>query len=293
MRKHLQSLFTPRQHMLAKNFELYYYNDRTPTNVTLHSHPYYEFYFFLEGDVRMQIKETPLPLKHGDLLLIPPGTPHRLVIHDRKIPYRRFVLWISQEYCQRLFSLSPDYAYLIKYVQKNERYTFHNDQITFNSIQSRLLRILEEMHAHRFGRDTQISLCINDLILFLNRLTYEQDFPRVPKGELSLYQKLLEYIEEHIEENLSFDRLSQEFFVSRYHIAHVFKDNIGMSIHQYITKKRLALAKEALLGKAEITQIYQSFGFGDYSSFYRAFKKEYGVSPKEFRDMQISIREFP
>ena len=77
--------------------------------------------------------------------------------------------------------------------------------------------------------------------------------------------------------------------MSKYHIAHVFKDNIGMSIHQYITKKRLNLCKEAISGGMSITDAYHRFGFGDYSSFYRAFKKEYGISPKDYRDMQIYL----
>ena len=67
------------------------------------------------------------------------------------------------------------------------------------------------------------------------------------------------------------------------------KDNLGLSIHQYITKKRLALCQEAIRTKMNINEIYQTYGFGDYSSFYRAFKKEYGISPKEYRDMQENV----
>ena len=81
------------------------------------------------------------------------------------------------------------------------------------------------------------------------------------------------------------ERLAAELFVSKYHIAHVFKDEIGMSIHQYISKKRLARCREALLGDVPVTKVYLLFGFHDYSSFYRAFKKEYGISPKDFKKL--------
>ena len=287
MRKNLQTPFHTRQYMVSQDFEIYYYSDYKLPKVSLHSHDYYEFYFFLEGDISIQLDKEIFPILPGDLLLVPPGIPHRSFIHNQDIPYRRFVFWISQEYCNVLMHQSQDYVYLMQYVQTTKKYVFHNDRVSFNAIQSKILRLIEEMQSDRFGRGAQISLCVNDLILCLNRTIYTRNVPRKKNEELDLYQQITEYIEEHLDENLSLDSLAEEFYVSKYHIAHVFKDRLGMSIHQYITKKRLALCKEAILGKASITEIYQTYGFGDYSSFYRAFKKEYGISPKDYRDMQL------
>lgn len=289
MRRKLQTAFQPRQYMLSKDFELYYYEDRLLPKVDIHSHSYYEFYFFLEGDVEMQIGETMYPVRYGDIMLIPPHLSHRPIIKSQDTPYRRFVFWISQEYCNHLLQSSPDYAYIMQYVEIERHYIFHTDQITFNTVQSKLLRLLEEMRSQKFGRDAQIAVCINDLVLSLNRLAYEQNTPNRKNPEYMLYQQLEAYIEEHVEEDLSLETLAKKFFVSKYHIAHVFKDNIGLSIHQYITKKRLNLCKEAISGQMSITEAYHLYGFGDYSSFYRAFKKEYGISPKDYRDMQIDL----
>jgi len=289
MRKKLQTAFQPRQYMLSQDFELYYYEDRVLPKVDLHSHGYYEFYFFLEGNIQMQIGDTLYPVRYGDIMLIPPHISHRPIIKDTEQPYRRFVFWISQNYCNHLLQSSPDYAYIMQYVEIEKKYIFHTDQISFNSVQSKLLRLLEEMRSSKFGRNAQISICINDLILNVNRLAHEQNTPAQRHFEHRLYQQLTEYIEEHMDEDLSLENLAKKFFVSKYHIAHVFKDNIGMSIHQYITKKRLNLCKDAISGKMSITDAYQMFGFGDYSSFYRAFKKEFGVSPKDYRDMQIDL----
>ena len=289
MRKKLQTAFQPRQYMLSQDFELYYYEDRALPNVDLHTHDYYEFCFFLEGDIVMQVGTEEYTILSGDIMLIPPHLSHRSVIKTYDKPYRRFVFWISQEYCNHLLQSSPDYAYIMQYTETEKCYIFHTDQMQFHSVQSKLLRILEEMHAKKFGRDAQISICINDLILCLNRLAYEQNTPKRKISEYVLYQQLAEYIEDHLDEDLSLEKLAQKFFVSKYHIAHVFKDNFGLSIHQYITKKRLDLCKDAISSKMSITEAYQMFGFGDYSSFYRAFKKEYGISPKDYQNMQISL----
>lgn len=287
MKKDLQTTFESRQHMVSEDFELYYYSDRNLTKVDRHSHNYYEFYFFLEGNIDMQINGKIYPVRFGDMIMIPPGVPHQLVNYCSDIPYRRFVFWISQNYCQYLRTLSADYVYLMDYVQKTGIYLFHNDSVEFNGIQSRILLLLEELRADHFGRDAQISLYLNELVLHLNRVVYSHTRSFSLQKEVSLYQQLTYYIEKHLDEDLSLDKLAKEFFVSKYHIAHVFKNSIGISIHQYITKKRLALCREAILSNQNITEIYQTYGFGDYSGFYRAFKKEYGISPKDFRDMHV------
>lgn len=283
--KKLHTSFNPRQYMLSKDFELFYYSDHNPPKVELHAHDYYEFYVFLEGDVRMQIEQTKHSIQAGDIMLIPPHKRHRPIIHSNTVPYRRFVFWISQEYYNYLLGLSPDYGYLVGHVLQTDTYIFHTDQLSCNAIHSKMLRLLEELNGTRFGRNAQISLYVNDIILHLNRIIYNRQHPVSNTSDSSPYQDICMYIEEHLEEDLSLDRLSQLFFVSKFHISHIFKDTLGISIHQYITKKRLTRCQEAIRSGMSITEAYQSFGFGDYSSFYRAFKKEYSVSPKDFRDM--------
>ena len=288
MRKKLQTGFSTRQYMLSKDFELYYYNDTSLREVAEHTHDYYEFYFFLEGNVSIQIADELYDVHYGDIIIMPPRVSHRPIIHNVEVPYRRFVFWISQEFCSHLVNLSPDYGYLMQLTQTQKKFIFHNDRITFHSIHSRLITLLEEMQGSRFGKAANISLCVNDLILYLNRMIYERFHPVSVKETTALYEKICSFIETHIEENLSLDRLAEEFYVSKYHIAHIFKDNLGLSIHQYITKKRLAFCRQSILSDVSITKSYETYGFGDYSSFYRAFKKEYGISPKDFRDMNLS-----
>ena len=84
----------------------------------------------------MQIGKHTYHVRSGDLMLIPPHTPHRLIIHSPKTPYRRFVFWISRDYCNHLLQSSPDYAYIMQYVATEKRYIFHTDQVAFNAIQS-------------------------------------------------------------------------------------------------------------------------------------------------------------
>lgn len=289
MKKNLQTVFQPRQYMLSRDFELFYYNDKNLTKVASHVHDYYEFCFFIEGDVSMQVGDITYPINHGDAMLIPPQIPHNIIIHDPKVPYRRFIFWISKDFYERLKQTSPNYTYAMDYACEHEQYICHLDRITFTSIQSKILRLLEEMHSDHFGKELQIALYVDDFILSINRLVYDVVEPKKRSESTSLHANVIDYIEEHLDEELTLDCLAEKFYVSKYHIAHVFKDNFGLSIHQYITKKRLALCQEAIRTRMNINEIYQTYGFGDYSSFYRAFKKEYGISPKEYRDMQENV----
>ena len=280
MINNLSSVFLNRQYMISKDFEIYYYKDRNLRNVEIHSHEYYEFYFFLEGEVTMFYSDSSHRMKNGDMVIIPPGMQHHVQIHDPAVPYRRVVFWITKSFLSKLSVHSKEFLFLTGKAD-DSGFAWHFNEVTFNTVQRKIFHVIEEIFSNRFGRRMAVALGINDLLLFLNRTVYESLHPeRYGKSEKNLDRNLIRYIEEHINEDLRLDTLSELFFVSKYHISHLFKDKMGISLHQYILKKRLAMSKDALINGRKPSEVFREYGFSDYSVFYRAFVKEFGLSPQ-------------
>ncbi len=95
------------------------------------------------------------------------------------------------------------------------------------------------------------------------------------------------YIRAHLTEDLSLEALEKEFYVSRYHICREFKRLTGQTVHAYIVKARLDLCKKYIESGKSIKEIYELGGFGGYNHFFRAFKKEYGMTPKQYYESLI------
>ena len=285
MAKRRSSQFNTRQYMLSEAYEVFYYSDTHFRSVGNHSHDYYELYFFEEGAVTMVIGGKPYALQSGDVIVIPPGIDHRILLTDSEKPYRRFVLWLTPAYLMALEKRSPDYGYLLRRSADQDRYVYRFDLPTFNALRTRLFTLLDEIHADRFARETAIDLSISDLLLYLGRIVYEQEQRRDRKEQLSRYEAITQYVDEHLDEHLSLDTLARQFYLSKYYLVHLFRENTGLSVHQYILKKRLAACCDAMRGGTAVGEAYRQWGFGDYSAFYRAFRKEYGMSPSAYIEL--------
>ena len=87
------------------------------------------------------------------------------------------------------------------------------------------------------------------------------------------------FIDEHITENLSLEKMALQIGISKYHFIRVFKAAFGISPYQYQKRKRLELAKLDLMGGSEILTTAIRFGFPDAPTFTKAFKQQFGQTP--------------
>ena len=86
----------------------------------------------------------------------------------------------------------------------------------------------------------------------------------------------------HYSESLSLDGLADQFYISKYHLSHEFNKHMGIGLYQYLQRKRLVIARQLMSQGKKPVEVYAQCGFEDYAGFYRAFRRIYGKSPREY-----------
>ncbi|OCA97004.1 helix-turn-helix transcriptional regulator [Clostridium beijerinckii] len=103
-------------------------------------------------------------------------------------------------------------------------------------------------------------------------------------------KKSIEYIENNLNKKIQLKELADKAFLSKYHFHRVFHSVVGEPVAEYIRKKRLEkAANELLTTENKIIDIALKYQFSNQESFTKAFKKLYGIPPKEFRKNKINL----
>lgn len=264
---------------LNEDFLFFHLKDQQIFNIAMHYHAFHKLIVFCSGDVTYCIEGKSYKLRPGDLLFIANDSLHKPII-SASSTYERIILWINPKYTLPEYHLlkcfdpiTGDTSHLLRLSSEKKR---HIDY---------LLSLLERAYKDKEpGNKLLQTACFHQLLVWLNR--YLED-PILPSLTLDIHynpriQKLIDYINGHLTENLGIEQLAQQFYLNKHYLMHYFKSQTGYTLHQYIQKKRLIKASHLLQQGDSIHSICLDCGFGDYSSFARAFKKEFSLSPRHY-----------
>ncbi len=263
--------------MTGRNYEIFHYYDKSRQDVDLHHHDFYEIYFFQGGNVEYRVEGKSYTLQSGDLLLISPWVFHQPVV-QANTPYERYVLWIERSYISQFVEYGADLTACFGSAATLIRPTSYQR----STIAVLLEQLLKESGSKKFGSALYGHGLFLQVMTEINRMAERTPLKRETQEEPELIGRVLAYIAEHFHEKLTLQDLADQFYVSKYHLSHEFSARVGTSVYRYIILKRLLAAREQIADGAPPSEVYQSCGFQDYANFYRAFKAEYGISPKEF-----------
>lgn len=256
----------------------------TKQRVHLHSHGFYEFlYCHSAAGVEYLVGTDRYRLQRGDVILIPPGISHRpLVPEQLPEPYRRDVLWVNSD--------------VIDQLEQNEA-----PETRLSAQEYRLLRtagtrweFIGELFRHGVKESEGQEQGWEEIVLgntiqivgYLRRALRDRAAAPLQAEKPELLDQVLAYIEEHLSEKITLGDIARHFWVSQSTIIQTFRNKLGVSFYRCVTQRRLIAAKSLIYEGVALESVSQKVGFSDYSSFYRAFKQEFGVSPRQYRKTQ-------
>ncbi|SHK16243.1 AraC family transcriptional regulator [Anaerocolumna jejuensis DSM 15929] len=106
-------------------------------------------------------------------------------------------------------------------------------------------------------------------------------------------QKTLDYIEEHIGEDIKIEVLAETAALSLFYYQRLFSRLVKKPLREYIKLRRMAIVLEVLQNKnSRILDIALEYGFGSHETFTRAFKEAYGMTPEQYREKPVSLNRF-
>lgn len=280
--------FDPQQEMRAPQIEIRYCLDENSPTVDIHSHTHYELYLFCEGDLeRYVVGARSYRLQRGDLLLIPPAVTHHPIFKEGVKRYQRYVLWCSQAYLDRLTEMDPDIDYAFRLCREGGEYLLRFPAPTISQLlESDLKTMWTESRGLSLCRRTAVqSSCMSFLIRLNRSASMDTVVSSLRDAENPLLEQVIAYIHGHYGDRLSLQDTAKHFFVSPSTIEHLFTQKLGWSFYRYVTKRRIIEAQNQITAGVPIKLVCANCGYSDYSNFYKAFTKEVGVSPRQYRDL--------
>lgn len=209
-------------------------------------------------------------------------------IIDPHEPYERVVLWINDDFLQQDIQEEADLLSCF-HIASQKKNILRLCETDLHTMKHRLYTLKDALSDQTFGHYTINKCLFLQLIVWLNRHYLGTDAQITDVVYDERIELLLNYINDNLHETLSIDRLAQMVYLNKYYLMHLFKEQIGYPIHRYILEKRLIYASGLIRQGIMLSEVCDSCGFGDYSSFVRAFKKKFGISPKRYaKSMPIS-----
>ena len=233
-----------------------------------HTHNTPELLLLREGDVNFIIDGKQYRLQKNDLVIIPPLAIHELMLESDRSYVRYDVIFNEKLLGFPFLEQLPTGLHVMNLdgndsiINLFKKMDYYLEQLEEDMKRMMLVNLLQE-------------ICINILIASKTAKTdlYTQTNPIVCQA--------IAYIDSHLLELTGLEDICQELFVTKSHLHHLFIKHLNITPKKYISSKRLAIAQREISFGVKPTEVYTKCGFSDYSSFYRAYKNQFGYAPSE------------
>ena len=255
--------------------------DVTPdeTSFPLHAHRHCEVYYFISGKGHYTVEGRDYPLSAGSILLMRDGETHKLHISP-DVPYERISIHFALDDIipeQGLFA--PLRALFLDHApgRKNAFSTVNLEKEDFiTGCFERICRPACDDGEFRLRLAANLIAILTEL-----RANGENAVAHAPRvtEESAQVAEIIDYINKHLTEIRGLSELEEKFFFSKSTLGRMFLRSTGSTVWEFVTIKRLLAARRMIQAGKSAALSAAACGFGDYSAFYRQYRRAFGESP--------------
>jgi len=268
-----------------EGIELLYFTDITFGNFLMHVHDHVEIMLILDGDVELVVEDERYQIPRGSLVLTPPQLLHHTLVPEKTKRYERLVLHIFLEYLEQIIRCFPAEEHCFDFCRQVQIIRYSPD--TFWIFRTLFERALYAQNQSPQYQKLVIPCLMVELFMEMEHTLKNQTSPLIPITN-NLVSSVVDYIDEHFTEpDLTMAQIHQSLFVSQGYLSRVFKSYTGSTIYNFLSCKRLAYSAELLASGHSVLEACISCGFTDYTSFLKAFKKNYEITPSQYRKQHL------
>ncbi|MBQ8410096.1 MAG: AraC family transcriptional regulator [Clostridia bacterium] len=256
-----------------KTVDLYYRNDnnrKVPLQCRAHLHYYVEIVYMIDGYAKVFIDSDTYELKTGDLLVCFPNRIHRFEDAGQQNRYDLFIVNpdLAPDLAQKIATENPQNP-VIRQAYKNAR------------LQA-LIKILGD--SDKFPTTYRQTMLKGYFLAMFSEILEMMPMRNSKPDENQALRTVVQYCSQNFTKDLSLAILEEELHLSKYYISHLFGDKLGIRFNDYINSLRVSESCRLLRAtNTSITEIADASGFGTLRTFNRAFIKQMGLSPSDYR----------
>lgn len=262
---------------LLENFRLFHLRTEQTAPVDYHYHEFCKLLLLVSGQGAYVVDGQRYLLQPGDAVLIGSRSVHRPEL-ERNFAYERIIIYISPEFLTRASTENCD---LTQIFSGQQGHVLRLSQSGRKRIFDMAAELEGELSSQEYGREILSNTALLRLLVEVGRRLQRKDIqspqPVMPRNSRIL--DIMRHLDAHLAEDIDIDTLAEGFFISKYHMMRLFQRETGLTIHNYLTQRRLLRAKDLIAGGMRATEACYRSGFRSYSSFTRSYGKHFGTTP--------------
>ena len=266
---------------LNSEFRLFHLTDRETQEVAYHYHDFDKITIFIKGSVSYMIEGKSYDLKPYDIVLVRHGDIHRLSVDNSKV-YERIIVYISPNFMDAYHTDSYDLSYCFHKAELEHSNVLRIPSLEKSSLFRAITRLEQSFSDNGYAAELYRQVLFLEFMIHLNRAARKTGWNlSIPGIIIPRSRIILAFINENLSEDLSIDRLSGKILYQQILYDETIQAGNRLYSGAVYHPEAAPACKELILSGVPGTQACFDCGFRDYSTFSRAYKKQFQESPRE------------